>query len=63
MSGGIRAYVCHQDRNLFDAPIIVEDKMFPGMQLFPSAFVIKDEIDQASDIFSRGTVRVFGAPR
>lgn len=55
MMGG---YFDNHPWNQFDAPIIVEDKMFPGMQLFPSAFVMKDEIYQASDIFSRGTVRV-----
>src|SRR5215475_2939548 len=41
----------------FDAPILVEDPGFPGMQQFPKAFVLKDEIYQIKD-FSRDKVRV-----
>src|SRR5499425_2124740 len=41
----------------FDAPILVEDPNFPGMQQFPKSVVLKDEIYQIKD-FSRGKVRV-----
>jgi uncharacterized protein len=41
----------------FDAPILVEDPAFPGMQQWPKSFVWKDEIYQLKD-FSRGKVRV-----
>jgi type 1 glutamine amidotransferase len=41
----------------FDAPIVVEDPNFPGMQQWPKAFVLKDEIYQMKD-YSRGKVRV-----
>ena len=41
----------------FDAPIIVEDPDFPGMQPWPKSFVLKDEIYQMKD-FSRDKVRV-----
>jgi len=41
----------------FDAPILVEDPRFPGMQQWPSSFVLKDEIYQIKD-FSRDKVRV-----
>jgi len=41
----------------FDAPILVEDPNFPGMQQFPKSVVLKDEIYQIKD-FSRGSVRV-----
>ena len=41
----------------FDAPIVVEDANFPGMQLWPKEFVLKDEIYQMSD-WSRKNVRV-----
>src|SRR5215467_8351552 len=41
----------------FDAPIIVEDPVFPGMQQWPKSFVWKDEIYQLKD-FSREKVRV-----
>ena len=41
----------------FDAPIIVEDQAFPGMQPFPQSFVLRDEIYQMKD-YSRGKVRV-----
>src|SRR3979490_3058244 len=36
----------------FDAPILVEDSSFPGMQQWPKSFVLKDEIYQIKD-FSR----------
>jgi type 1 glutamine amidotransferase len=41
----------------FDAPIIVEDPSFPGMQRWPAAFVLRDEIYQMKD-YSRDKVRV-----
>jgi hypothetical protein len=41
----------------FDAPILVEDPKFPGMQQWPSSFVWKDEIYQIRN-FSRDNVRV-----
>jgi type 1 glutamine amidotransferase len=41
----------------FDAPIIVEDPNFPGMQQFPHSFVLRDEIYQMTD-YSRDRVRV-----
>ena len=41
----------------FDAPILVEDPVFPGMQQWPKSFVLKDEIYQLKN-FSRDKVRV-----
>ena len=41
----------------FDAPIVVEDPNFPGMQQWPRAFVLRDEIYQMKD-YSRDKVRV-----
>lgn len=41
----------------FDAPLVVEDQQFPGMQYLPKAFVLRDEIYQVKD-FSRDKVRV-----
>jgi uncharacterized protein len=41
----------------FDAPIIVEDPNFPGMQQWSKSFVWHDEIYQVKD-FSRDNVRV-----
>jgi uncharacterized protein len=41
----------------FDAPILVEDPNFPGMQQWGSSFVLRDEIYQMKD-FSRDNVRV-----
>jgi type 1 glutamine amidotransferase len=41
----------------FDAPIVVEDPNFPGMQQWPTSFVLKDEIYQMKD-YSRDKVRV-----
>jgi type 1 glutamine amidotransferase len=41
----------------FDAPIVVEDTNFPGMQQWPKEFVLKDEIYQMKD-WSRENVRV-----
>src|SRR5208337_4765619 len=41
----------------FDAPLVVEDPSFPGMQHLPRQFTLKDEIYQIKD-FSRERVRV-----
>ena len=41
----------------FDAPVIVEDTKFPGMQQFPPSFVIRDEIYQPKE-WSREKVNV-----
>jgi type 1 glutamine amidotransferase len=41
----------------FDAPVIVEDPGFPGMQQWPREFVLRDEIYQYHD-YSRDKVRV-----
>ena len=41
----------------FDAPILVEDPTFPGMQQWPHSFVLRDEIYQMKD-YSRDKVRV-----
>jgi uncharacterized protein len=41
----------------FDAPILVEDPHFPGMQQFPSNFVLRDEIYQMKN-YSREKLRV-----
>jgi type 1 glutamine amidotransferase len=41
----------------FDAPILVEDPNFPGMQQFPKSFVLRDEIYQLKN-YSRDNVRV-----
>jgi type 1 glutamine amidotransferase len=41
----------------FDAPILVEDPGFPGMQQFPHSFTLRDEIYQMKD-YSRDKVRV-----
>jgi type 1 glutamine amidotransferase len=41
----------------FDAPIVVEDPAFPGMQQWPKSFVLHDEIYQMRN-YSRDKVRV-----
>ena len=41
----------------FEAPIVVEDPKFPGMQQWPRNFVLRDEIYQKKS-FSRDKVRV-----
>jgi type 1 glutamine amidotransferase len=41
----------------FDAPILVEDPAFPGMQLWPGSFILRDEIYQQRN-YSREKVRV-----
>ena len=44
--------------NTFDAPIVVEDAAFPGMQGWKPAFTLTDEIYQINKIFSRTNTRV-----
>jgi hypothetical protein len=41
----------------FEAPILVEDPTFPGMQQWPRSFVLRDEIYQMKN-YSRDKVRV-----
>jgi type 1 glutamine amidotransferase len=41
----------------FDAPILIEDPAFPGMQQWPRSFVLRDEVYQIKD-YSRDQVRV-----
>jgi len=41
----------------FEAPILVEDPTFPGMQQWPRSFVLRDEVYQLKD-YSRDKVRV-----
>ncbi len=41
----------------FNAPLVVEDSRFPGMENFPATFTLFDEIYQLKD-FSRQNVRV-----
>lgn len=41
----------------FDAPVIVEDQSFPGMQQWSRSFVLRDEIYQIKN-YSRDKVRV-----
>lgn len=43
--------------NTFDAPIVIEDAAFPGMQSFAPAFTLTDEIYQIK-MFSRANTRV-----
>jgi type 1 glutamine amidotransferase len=52
------AYFDNHPWNQFDAPIIIEDRNFPGMSMFAPSFVMKDEIYQPSSLFSREKVRV-----
>jgi type 1 glutamine amidotransferase len=42
---------------VFDAPLVVEDAAFPGMEYLPRRFTLKDEIYQLKD-YSRANVRV-----
>jgi len=42
---------------VFDAPVLVEDPNFPGMQAFPPAFIFKDEMYQVKE-FSREKAHV-----
>jgi uncharacterized protein len=43
--------------NTFDAPVVVEDPVFPGMKQWPPSFVTRDEIYQMKN-FSREKCRV-----
>src|SRR5262249_20784709 len=52
------AYFDEHPWNVFQAPVIVEDRDFPATRKFPKNFVINDEIYQASSLFSRQRVRV-----
>ncbi len=53
----IGGYFDQHPWNTFNAPVIVEDREFPGMQQFPEQFVILDEIYQYKN-YSRDKVRV-----
>ena len=53
----IGGYFDEHPWNTFDAPILVEDPTFPGMQKFPLAFTLKDEIYQVKN-YSRDNTRV-----
>jgi type 1 glutamine amidotransferase len=53
----IGGYFDEHPWNTFDAPIIVEDPAFPGMQQWPKAFTLNDEIYQMKN-FSRDNTRV-----
>ncbi len=53
----IGAYFDQHPWMTFDAPVIIEDPNFPGMQLFPREFVLNDEMYQVKD-YSRDKVRV-----
>jgi type 1 glutamine amidotransferase len=53
----IGGYFDQHPWNTFEAPLVVEDPSFPGMQYLPRAFTMRDEIYQVKD-FSRERVRV-----
>jgi type 1 glutamine amidotransferase len=53
----IGGYFDEHPWDTFDAPILIEDPNFPGMQQWPKSFVLKDEIYQMKD-YSRDNVRV-----
>lgn len=46
--------------NVFDAPVIVEDRNFPAMKHFPARFTIRDEIYEHKN-FSRDKVHVLAS--
>jgi uncharacterized protein len=52
------AYFDEHPWGQFQAPVIIEDRKFPGMSAFPPTFIIHDEIYQPSKEFSRDKVRV-----
>jgi type 1 glutamine amidotransferase len=54
----VGAYFDEHPWNVFEAPIIVEDREFPATRHFPPAFTLRDEIYQPSKEFSRDRVRV-----
>src|SRR5258705_12779108 len=53
----IGGYYDEHPWNTFDAPIVVEDATFPGMQSWKPSFVLTDEIYQLK-MFSRDNSRV-----
>ena len=53
----IGGYFDEHPWNTFDAPILVEDTTFPGMEQWPQSFVLRDEIYQLRN-YSRDRVRV-----
>jgi type 1 glutamine amidotransferase len=53
----IGGYFDEHPWNTFAAPIVVEDPAFPGMQQWPRAFTLTDEIYQMKN-FSRDNTRV-----
>jgi type 1 glutamine amidotransferase len=53
----IGGYFDEHPWNTFAAPIVVEDPAFPGMQQWPGAFTLNDEIYQMKN-FSRDHTRV-----
>jgi type 1 glutamine amidotransferase len=53
----IGGYYDEHPWNTFDAPIVVEDATFPGMQSWKASFVLTDEIYQLK-MFSRDNSRV-----
>ena len=53
----IGGYYDEHPWNTFDAPIVVEDAAFPGMQSWKPSFVLSDEIYQLK-MFSRENARV-----
>lgn len=53
----IGAYFNQHPWGVFDAPMVVEDPNFPGMQGFPKTFTFRDEMYQVKN-FSRDKVHV-----
>lgn len=53
----IGGYFNEHPWGVFDAPVLIEDPNFPGMNAFPPALTLKDEMYQAKE-FSRDKVRV-----
>jgi type 1 glutamine amidotransferase len=53
----IGGYFDEHPWNTFEAPIVVEDPSFPGMQKWPKSFTLTDEIYQMKD-YSRDKLRV-----
>ena len=43
--------------NVFEAPVVMEDRAFPGMEKYPETFTIRDEIYQMKN-YSRENTRV-----
>lgn len=53
----IGGYFNEHPWGVFDAPMVVEDPNFPGMQVFPKAFIFRDEIYQPKN-YSRDKLHV-----